>query len=298
MKDITMKELTEIWLKYKERTIKNTSMMQYRRIIDKYINVFLGDYIVSTIEVIDVFEFIEQVKTNLSTKSLQDIIVVLKSILYYGNVIGCCHIPLKAIPTLKVKKKKVKVLSSQDIYVLENYLMSHIDNKNVGLLICMYTGIRLGEICSLKWEDIILEDERIVINKTIYRINDSRGSHTEIGIPKTDNSIRDIPINHELCQILQAYPQKKGYVLTGTEHYLDPRSYQYYFKKIIKQLNLNDYNFHALRHTFATKCVQCEVDVKSLSEILGHSSVNTTLNIYVHSSFSIKKIQINKFELI
>lgn len=92
------------------------------------------------------------------------------------------------------------------------------------------------------------------------------------------------------------YRCRSGYILTGSDKYLDPRSYQYYFKKILKLLNINDYKFHSLRHTFASNCVQCQVDIKSLSEILGHSSVNITLDIYVHSSFKIKEFQLNKLK--
>ena len=106
-----------------------------------------------------------------------------------------------------------------------------------------------------------------------------------------------IPINPILLQFLNQSKKESGYILTGNEKYLDPRSYQYYFKKILKELNIQDYKFHVLRHTFATKCVQCQIDVKSLSEILGHSSVTITLNTYVHSSFEMKKTEMVKYKL-
>ena len=150
---------------------------------------------------------------------------------------------------------------------------------------------------ALKWEDIDLKNQKISVNKTIQRINDNGKSYTIIGAPKTKYSYRVIPINPILLQFLNQSKKEKGFILTGNEKYLDPRSYQYYFKKILKELNIQDYRFHVLRHTFATKCVQCQIDVKSLSEILGHSSVTITLNTYVHSSFEMKKTEMVKYKL-
>lgn len=164
-------------------------------------------------------------------------------------------------------------------------------------MICLYTGIRLGEICALTWDDIDLENRRIEINKTIHRINEKGKSYTIIGTPKTVHSQRFIPIHPQLYHFLLDRQQRSGYILTGTNKYLDPRSYQYYFKKTLAFLNIQDYKFHILRHTFATKCVQCQIDVKSLSEILGHSSVTITLNTYVHSSFEMKKTEMVKYKL-
>lgn len=241
-------------------------------------------------------DFIDCIGQNISRKSLQDIVVVLKSILYYGKIMGYSIFALNAIPSVKVTKKKIIILDWEDLNNLETFICHNMSYKNIGLLICLYTGIRLGEICALKWEDILLHDEKIIINKSVQRINEKGKSYTEIGIPKTENSIREIPINQSLYQYLILFQKAHGYILTGTEHYLDPRTYQYYFKRILNNLHIKDYNFHVLRHTFATRCVQCNVDIKSLSEILGHSSVNTTLDIYVHSSFLVKKKQLNKLK--
>lgn len=298
MEKISIMELSKIWLKYKEKKIKKTSLLQYRRIIEKYIDVYLGYYYVSEITVMNIMEFIDKIDKGISSKTLQDILVVLKSVLYYGNIIGYECIPLKAIPSVKVLKRKVVTIDEKELYDLESYIVEHLNYRNIGIMICLYTGLRLGEICALQWADIDLSEQRILINKSVQRISENGKSYTEIGIPKTQNSIREIPINNVLYHILKNVKNPKGYVLTGTEHYLDPRTYQYYFKKILKELNINNYHFHVLRHTFATRCVQSNVDIKSLSEILGHSTVNTTLNIYVHSSFLIKKTQLNKLKAV
>lgn len=296
MEKISIMELSKIWLKYKEKKIKKTSLLQYQRIIEKYIDVYLGFYYVSEITVLNIMDFIDRIDKGISSKTLQDILVVLKSVLYYGNVIGYKCIPLKAIPSVKVLKHNVVTIEEKELCCLENYIIQHLNYRNIGIMICLYTGLRLGEICALQWADIDLIEQRILINKSIQRISENGKSYTEIGIPKTQNSIREIPINNVLYHILKDVRNPKGYVITGTEHYLDPRTYQYYFKKILREIKIKEYHFHVLRHTFATRCVQSDVDIKSLSEILGHSSVNTTLNIYVHSSFSIKKTQLNKLK--
>lgn len=229
MKDIKLSELSEIWLKYKERKIKKTSLIQYQRIVNKYINLYLGEYYVSNLEITNVLDFIDCIGQNISRKSLQDIVVVLKSILYYGKIMGYSIFALNAIPSVKVTKKKIIILDWEDLNNLETFICHNMSYKNIGLLICLYTGIRLGEICALKWEDILLHDEKIIINKSVQRINEKGKSYTEIGIPKTENSIREIPINQSLYQYLILFQKAHGYILTGTEHYLDPRTYQILF---------------------------------------------------------------------
>ena len=259
------RELSMIWLEYKSYTIKKTSLMQYKRIVTNYLNVYLGEMNVYCFSIQDILKCIENMKCHLSNKTLQDNIVILKGIIKYGNMLGYCSIPLDVIPHVKYTQNEIQILTDDELKLIKNYVFDDLDNKKIGLMICLYTGMRLGEICALKWEDVDLDNGRISINKTIHRINEEG--------------------------------QDNGYVLTGNDKYLDPRSYQYYFKKVLKELDIHDYKFHVLRHTFATKCVQCQIDVKSLSEILGHSSVTITLNTYVHSSFEMKKTEMVKYKL-
>lgn len=293
---MNIRELSWLWIKSKKSTIKKTSVTQYERIILSYIDAYIGNICLEELTVEDIIDFCNQISHKLSAKSVQDIVVVLKSIIRFGNMLGYSRIVIEAIPSYKIRKKRVKVIKDNDLIILEKYLLSHLNNKNVGLLICLYTGMRLGEICALKWNNVLLNESRIIIDSNIIRIYEDGRSYTEVSTPKTDESIREIPISKKFSEILIKYRKKEGYVLTDKNKYLDPRSYQYYFKKLLKQLELDDYNFHALRHTFATRCVQCQVDIKSLSEILGHLSVNITLNTYVHSSFDIKKTQLEKLE--
>ena len=288
-------EITRLWLIYKSKVIKKTSLMRYEKIVSHYIVNKIGDKLMSELTLEDVLELINWLgELNLSQKTIQDIIVILKSILKYGKILGQEVIPIEAIPCPKIRQKEVEIFTFSDIASLKTFLERHTSPKNLGIYICIYTGIRLGELCALRWEDINLSERSIVINKILQRITVNKKSYIEIGQPKTPNSNRKVPISDELYELLSDETiDKKGYILTNKDKYLDPRTMQYYFKKILIQNNLKVHKFHALRHTFATQCVLCNVDIKSLSEILGHTSVNITLNKYVHSSFEVKKQQIN-----
>lgn len=297
MKEMNFHDLCCIWLKYKSLTVKKTSLMQYDRIVSKYLEPILGSVNLEVLNIYQLLDCIETTKKDLTVKSVQDIIVVLKSILKYGNSMGLCSISLEMLPSMKLKKKEIEIFHFYELKQIEKYLINNINEKNLGIIICLHTGMRLGEICALEWSDVDLINKKIFIHKTIQRIRENGKSYTVVGLPKTDSSIRTIPIHEDLLKILFSYQYNEGYILTGTDHYLDPRSYQYYFQKVLRHLNIKAYKFHTLRHTFATRCVQCQVDIKSLSEILGHSNVSITLNTYVHSSFEMKKEEMKKFKL-
>ena len=170
----------------------------------------------------------------------------------------------------------------------------------MGILICLNTGLRVGEVCALRWENIDFETRRIHVEKTIERIYSKEENKTIVIIdtPKSITSVRTIPINSKLYNILKQIrgkSKKTDFVLTGSsEHYVEPRNYQYYLKEILKRSKVKKYKFHTLRHTFATNFIEAGMDIKSLSEILGHADVSITLNIYVHSSDKAKRKYLEK----
>ena len=157
----------------------------------------------------------------------------------------------------------------------------------------MFTGIRIGELCSLKWSDIDLEKNILTVSKTMQRIKKLDGNTATkilIDSPKSKSSVRKIPLPEFIADILKKLRgNSDDYVLTGKKLYAEPRTMQYRFSAILKKLSLPKVNFHALRHAFATNCIALGFDVKTLSEILGHSSVEITLNRYVHSSMDRKR---------
>ena len=239
--------------------------------------------------------FIQELKTNLSVKTVRDITNVLKSILKYSQDEYKCSINLKTINMPKLNVVKIKVLNKREKGKLERYCLKENSLRSLGVVLCLYTGLRIGELCALKWEDIDLEERAIYVRKTLQRVYMEKDNNSKIIInsPKTTTSIRKVPINNKLYEILK--PLKKEYknedfFLTGSsEKYIEPRNYQYMFKFILSESKVKPYKFHILRHTFATYCIEVGMDAKSLSEILGHSNVNITLSRYVHSSDKIKK---------
>jgi integrase len=190
----------------------------------------------------------------------------------------------------------MRVLSVDEQRALTKYLNDNTDVYKFGILLALYTGMRIGELCALQWEDIT--DNHIQINKTLMRIKtDNCKTEIKIGTPKSESSKRFIPTPQCLLPLINKF-RKNGYVLSTEKlEFTEPRLLQIKFKNIITKCQIENINFHALRHTFATRCVEAGVDVKTLSEILGHSDVKTTLNRYVHSSFELKQKSMAQFEL-
>ena len=195
------------------------------------------------------------------------------------------------------------ILSKTERRKIIKYCLEENSLKTLGIIICLNTGLRIGEICALKWKGINLEKREINIRNTLQRIYDEPQKKTRIIIEsaKTRTSIRNIPITNKLYNLL--YPLRKKYkdddfFLTGSsEKYIEPRRYQQIFKNILKICNIKkSYKFHILRHTFATECIEVGIDPKSLSEILGHSDVSITLNRYVHSSYKLKRKYLEKLQ--
>jgi integrase len=196
----------------------------------------------------------------------------------------------------------MRVLSRQEQSSLEAVLTTDTDMFKVGMLLCLYTGLRIGEVCALRWQDISPDYETLSVRQTLQRIKNvsGDGDKTKIHIdtPKSLRSVRDIPIPKFMSPYLRDYARDgRTYFLgTGDGVYTEPRTLQNHFVRNVKAANINPANYHSLRHTFATRCVEAGVDIKSLSEMLGHSSVNMTLNRYVHSSFDQKREGMNKLE--
>ena len=172
----------------------------------------------------------------------------------------------------------------------------HFTFKNLGIYICLSTGLRIGEICALRWQDIDTESGVISIKQTIQRIylieESERRTELVLDTPKTKNSIRDIPMTRDLIKLLK--PLKKVvnatyFVLTNESKPTEPRTYRNYYKLFLKDLGISDLKFHGLRHSFATRCIESKCDYKTVSVLLGHSNISTTLNLYVHPNMEQKK---------
>ena len=227
-------------------------------------------------------------------------------IIKYGEKRDLIHDFISDISRPTVHKKELEVLTKEEQEKLVNSIKRHVTCENIGILLSLYAGLRLGEICALQWQDIDVDSGTISVTKTMQRIQrKTECQHGKTVVitdsPKSQNSIRKIPIPNFLREELKRLSAKcspASYVLTAREDkYIEPRAYQYKFKKYLEKAEIRDINFHALRHTFATRAIEQNIDVKVLSEILGHATVNFTLDRYVHLSFSFKKQNMEKLNI-
>lgn len=242
---------------------------------------------------------------GLSAKTVTDILTIVKSTMEYArynNLMVSCNLSKL---TIKKKDKEMRVLCQFEQDALIRVLITDMDLYKFGVLLSLYTGIRIGELCALQWEDISIVNSTLKIRKTMQRIQETNigaASKTKVIItePKSDCSIRDIPLPSFLVEIAGQFAgHPKAFILSGKRgKYVEPRTMQNHFKAYIAESGIDNANFHALRHTFATRCVEVGFEIKSLSEVLGHSNVNITLNRYVHSSFELKHTNMNKLAFI
>ena len=191
-------------------------------------------------------------------------------------------------------KSHLKTFSVEEQKILFKYLINNQNSKNLGILLCLQTGLRLGEICGLQWQDINLEKSTLTICRTLQKIyikeKNKSYSKTIISTPKTKTSNRIIPLNIDFINLIKPFQQNKNnYFITNSTNYLKPHCYRYYYQKLLHFLNLPKLRFHSLRHTFATQAVELGIDCKTISEILGHANMNTTLNLYVHPKTEYKR---------
>lgn len=241
---------------------------------------------------------------GLSAKSVADLRAILKLILEYGlqrDLPGLRNVQIHA-PACR--PKPIRVLSMPEQKSLEAVLFSEGDGTCLGILLSLYAGLRIGEVCALQWKDFHWQEGTVSVSKTVLRIQDTAvgaAAKTRVLIekPKTPCSNRVIPLPGFLIQVLSAHQQPDSvYLITGTTHCIEPRTYLNRYKRILRKAQIPAYNYHCLRHTFATRCVENGVDIKSLSEIMGHSSVTITMQRYVHPSMELKREQINKLSAV
>lgn len=286
----------ELWKKDKKQYVKKSSYSAYMLLIENHLLPTFGEHV--NVEESDVQEFVfKKLNEGLSHKTIKDILIVLKMILKFGvkNKLFEYQQFDVQFPTER-ENPGIEVLSKVNQKKIMNYVQEHFTFKNIGIYICLSAGIRIGEICALTWEDINTDTGIISIRKTIQRIYivEDSDRHTELVLdtPKTKNSIRDIPMSRDLLKMLK--PIKKivnesFYVLTNEAKPTEPRTYRNYYKKLMKELVIPELKFHGLRHSFATRCIESNCDYKTVSVILGHSNISTTLNLYVHPNMEQKK---------
>ncbi len=292
---ITVTELIAEWLNSMKNQVKPCTYQKYECVCRNHIISDLGTIAVRHISRFTIMSFTERLlEKNLSSKTVNDILIVLGLALKYAQESYSITVP--KINYVKEHQREMRVFSVQEQQIITEYLLKQIDIHKFVVLLTLYTGMRIGELCALRWDDIT--DEYIVINKTMMRIKNEQGkTEVKIGSPKSESSNRIIPTPKCLLPMINQF-RSDGYVLSSDNlKYTEPRLMQIKFGQMVVACNVEKTNFHTLRHTFATRCIEAGVDVKTLSELLGHADVKTTLNRYVHSSFGLKQKSMEQLEM-
>lgn len=301
--NILLSAYADQWLNSVKLGRKISTYNKYRSIYDLHIKPFIGNCRIGYI-CNDHIDKIIAACSELSPKTVNDILCVVKMLFEYIRINGGdLNICMKGLG-IRQEYKQMRVLTICEQRKLTSVLLCDTDYHKLGVYLALCTGIRIGELCALKRENISFETKLLYVRSTMQRVQvDNLVKKTEVIItaPKSKKSVRDIPLPSfifEICRKYYEHLAPSDFLLTGTSDYMEPRSLQYHFKKYIKESGLENVHFHSLRHTFATRCVENDFEIKTLSEILGHVNVNITLNRYVHSSIELKRSNMEKLNCI
>lgn len=294
--------LSQDWLESVQTKVKQSTYAKYRNLTNSYILPEFGSLSVAAMTSESISAHCDHLLTyggaqnaGLSPKTVTDVLSVVRRVLRYSQQKGipapCTGDEIR----IKRAKKELAVLSRSEQAQFYRYLVANPSERNLGLLICLMMGLRVGEVCALRWEDISLIDGTAHIHQTMQRIQTGNsGDHKTAVIvttPKSACSIRTIPVPESVLKVIsENFLNRRGYVLAGKDGKpVEPRTMQNHFKRVLSEVGIEPMNYHALRHTFATRCVEVGFDVKSLSEILGHANVTITMDRYVHPTMELKK---------
>ena len=305
MEQMMFEEWAEEWLDYKKNYVKESTYANYL--------IAMVNHIVPAFQGMEMNEITTNVIQNavlawsktgclnktggLSLKTIKDMTIIVKMCIKDYEERYDSDLKIRTIEYTAIKKSEGNaVLSKKQQEYMLNVIKRNLEYETLGYAVSLYTGIRIGELCALQWGDIDIDNRLIRINKTLQRIylkSDSTKGKTKVTItsPKSDKAVRDIPISQTLYSLFKklTFKNKKVYLLTGDRNYIEPRLYRKHYEKFLREHNIEQIRFHGLRHTFATRCIESGADYKIVSELLGHSSVNLTLNLYVHPHMEDKR---------
>lgn len=301
MTHLTIREIADAWKKEKRPYVKQSTFAAYMLTLENHLLPYFGDMTELSEPTVQTF-VLDKLNGGLSIKTIKDILIVLKMIMKHGvknkwmeHAEWDIKYPTTANPT------DIEVLTVANHKKILDHIKANFSFKALGIYLCLTTGLRIGEICALRWEDINTQTGTLQVKRTIERIYIIEGDrkHTEVIIndPKTPNSIREIPLSAEALSLIKPLMKVVNtgfYVISNDPKPIEPRTYRNYYKKLMKSLDIPIIKFHGLRHSFATRCIESNCDYKTVSVILGHSDISTTLNLYVHPNMEQKKRCISK----
>lgn len=293
----TLEHLGQRWLQSRQDAVKRSTFSGYCYCVHNHILPTLGSFPLEELEGSQILCFIEKMlNQGLAETTVRSVLTALKSIIKYGVRTKLVKEELLEYCRYSCRRPETSILTLEESDRMKAYLLKKNTVFSIGILLCRSTGMRIGELCGLKWKDIDLAANFICIRRTVSRIPNPEDSPDAprtllyIRPPKSHSSAREIPIPQYLANALQQMQGRENdYLLTGQEYCMEPRNVQKRFKTILKHCEMQDVNFHAMRHGFASACLEKGIDCKTVSSILGHSSTNITMDIYVHTSMRQKQ---------
>lgn len=292
------------WIDSKAKTKKDSTICKYRNILNIHLNPKFGSRMLTEIRREEVASYIADLQAEencgMSANTVRGIISVLRAVAAYGEMHQ--HLPsadFSRLPVEEAGERQPRLLTGREEDMLLDYILPDPRRDELGILLVLYTGLRLGELCALRWDDIDFEEGALTVRSTMKRIqipyDPKKKTEVVLTAPKSRKSARTIPLHEDVLTLLEKRAgRSETFFLTGkADVYIEPRTMQNRFKATARAAGIAEANFHALRHTFATRCIENGVDAKALSEILGHASVKTTLDRYVHPSEEQKRRSMN-----
>lgn len=296
-----LRDVAARWEQSLRHRVKDSTLVKYQGILRNHLLPHLGDLFLRELTHRRMEEFSVELLRHggkdgeaLAPRTVSDVLSVLRSILRFAAQDGA-YVPCDGSSVrVSCPAAETRVLTLAEQKMLSAYIYNNITPANIGILLSLYTGLRVGEVCGLRWEDIDLDEGVLHVRRTVQRLRNLDGdaprTHIVVTEPKSASALRTIPLPREVTAILTAIPAAhSGWLLTEQEQPMEPRCLQHRFKHVLKELGLPPANYHALRHTFATRCVELGFDVKALSELLGHSTVSMTMDRYVHPTLEHKR---------
>lgn len=296
-----------LWLGHIGIHIKKATEYKYKSMLDTHILPELGSVPLREITATRINLYLAKKMTHgrldgkggLSASYVQTMALIMKAILTFAAENKMCgHLQTK-IYKPQMSARKLSVLTPEEQKIIDEACLKDTDETKIGVLLSLYAGLRIGEVCALEWDDLDLKERLLHVTKTVSRVQASEtDKKTDLIIdhPKTPSSFRVIPLASWMVTVLQELKEKSrsGFVVSSGAGFVSPRTFDYRYRRILAEAGVRSVNFHTLRHTFATRCIESGIDVKSLSEILGHADASITLNTYVHSSMERKRLLLEK----
>ena len=304
---LTVAELFAWYLAQVE--IKPSTRARYVFLINHHILPYLGSVFVPALTAAQLTDFLNQKKQNgrlrgggLSAKSVRDIGVLIKAALRLASAEYHFYCDALNAKLPAAKQRKIEPFSLGELAQLGKALLPSGNHKDVGILLSANGGLRLGEVCALRVSDIDFRDGTVSIERAVQRVRQDEKTKLIIQTPKSEKSVRVIPLPNDMMAYLKKAVSglsQNAYILTGrTDKPMEPRTYQYYFESVLRRCGIRKRSYHTLRHTYATRCIENGIDIKSVSEMLGHADITTTLRLYVHPSMDSKRQAVQKISFL